>query len=68
MAIASDKLVFLHIPKTGGMWVSHAMKRAFQTFMVGHQHTIEYSLGTKQYHLDNHLTSQEQRMCKYVIN
>tara|TARA_R110000868_G_scaffold150227_2_gene373234 strand:- start:8105 stop:8749 length:645 start_codon:yes stop_codon:yes gene_type:complete len=39
MAIASDKLVFLHIPKTGGMWVSYAMKRAFDTSMVGHQHS-----------------------------
>lgn len=39
MAISSDKLVFLHIPKTGGVWVTYALKRAIQTSMLGHQHS-----------------------------
>lgn len=39
MAIASDKLVFLHIPKTGGVWVTFALKRALQTSMIGQQHS-----------------------------
>jgi hypothetical protein len=39
MAIASDKFVFLHIPKTGGVWVTYALKQAIQTSMIGQQHS-----------------------------
>jgi hypothetical protein len=38
MAIVSDKFVFLHIPKTGGVWVTSALKRITKTSMVGQQH------------------------------
>lgn len=39
MALASDNFVFLHIPKTGGMWVSSVLRRSATTFMLGHQHS-----------------------------
>lgn len=39
MAIASDKLVFLHIPKTGGVWVSYALRKTGEYSMIGHQHS-----------------------------
>lgn len=40
MALATDKFIFLHIPKTGGVWLSYAMKRAgLPVTMLGHQHS-----------------------------
>lgn len=39
MALASKNFVFLHIPKTGGMWASSVLRRTTNTFMVGHQHS-----------------------------
>lgn len=40
MAIATDRLLFLHIPKTGGVWLSHVLaKLGFRWTMVGHQHS-----------------------------
>lgn len=39
MALASDKFVFLHIPKTGGMWASSVLRKVSLTFMLGHQHS-----------------------------
>lgn len=40
MALAHDKLIFLHIPKTGGIWVGQALRRCgLELSAVGHQHT-----------------------------
>lgn len=39
MAIATDKCIFLHIPKTGGMWVKYALSVAGIPFYeIGQQH------------------------------
>lgn len=39
MAIATDKCIFLHIPKTGGMWVKYALSiSGIQFYEVGQQH------------------------------
>jgi hypothetical protein len=38
MAIISDKFVFLHIPKTGGVWATHAMRQVAEIEMLGDQH------------------------------
>jgi len=38
MAIISDKFVFLHIPKTGGVWATHALKQVADIQMLGDQH------------------------------
>ena len=38
MAIISDKFVFLHIPKTGGVWATHAMRQVVPIEMLGDQH------------------------------
>lgn len=39
MAIVSDDFVFLHIPKTGGIWATQILTSAFETTMLGHQHS-----------------------------
>jgi len=39
MAIATDKFVFLHIPKTGGVWVTGALRRTTSVAMIGQQHS-----------------------------
>ena len=39
MVLITDKVLFMHIPKTGGVWLSYAMRRAgMQPIMLGHQH------------------------------
>lgn len=38
MAIISDKFVFLHIPKTGGVWATHAVRQVAKIEMLGDQH------------------------------
>lgn len=38
MAITTDDMVFLHIPKTGGMWVSNILRRISQVSIIGHEH------------------------------
>lgn len=39
MALATDKLLFLHIPKTGGVWLAFVLRRlGLQPAMIGHQH------------------------------
>lgn len=40
MALILPKSIFLHIPKTGGIWVRNAIKRAnIDTFEYGEQHS-----------------------------
>lgn len=40
MAITdNNKFVFLHIPKTGGMWVSSLLRNIAETSLIGHQHS-----------------------------
>lgn len=40
MALVADKFMFLHIPKTGGMWIRHAIKvLGIDHFEVADQHT-----------------------------
>lgn len=45
MAIVTDKLVFLHTPKTGGWWIKHILERIGENpYDVGHQHEYFPSL------------------------
>jgi hypothetical protein len=39
MALKTNKALFLHIPKTGGVWMGHAMRRAgIEITQIGPQH------------------------------
>jgi len=39
LALATDKYLFLHIPKTGGVWLSQILRKISAPIEVGHQHS-----------------------------
>lgn len=39
MALATDKYVYLHIPKTGGVWLSYILRKISNPIELGHQHS-----------------------------
>jgi hypothetical protein len=39
MALATDDYLYLHIPKTGGVWLSYILRKISKPVEVGHQHS-----------------------------